>query len=188
MDYVEVLSTWAMRHGVAAPQYKQTYKMTDCVFLNRKYSVDTMGRYGLQEAAQRAYEHSGVFGNVRQVGFVPDVFVLDEVLMDFARFYPDTAPLAMKDALSKYPEAQITIFAPYNDTQVEQIQSNCAYTVYSTVHPTDEALWARIEWYTLSRMQTWTKYDTHIHLYSNDQYGQKIKDFLEGHGLVVTLE
>jgi hypothetical protein len=190
MNYVEVLSMWCMRHGVTTPSYEQTYKCTECTFCNKTYTVDTMGRNGLQEAAHKAYVYSGTFGNIRQVGFAPAVYVLDEVIMDIGRFYPDTLTLAIRDATTKYPEAPISILAPYNHTQLDTLDPtiSCNYTVYSTVDTTEEALWVRIEWYIVSRMKTWVKYDTQVHIYSNEEYGGKIKEFLEVHGIMWTLE
>jgi len=183
MDYVEVLAAWCVRHGVALPTYEHV-DGTRCVFLGGEYSVENSGRQGLQDAAQEAYEGSGVFGKVVQVGFVPAVRRDHEVIVDLAH----GSPGALNDALLTSPASvQVSVFAPYNNT-VEYPRNNYSYTIYDTVHPGDEAFWARIEWYLQARTPMWQRHDTLVHIYTSVPYGNHIKNLLNAAGVRVALE
>lgn len=185
MDYVEVLAAWCVRHGVALPTYEQVGRGgTRCVFLGKEYDVEIGGRQGWQDAAQEAYEGSGVFGKVVQVGFVPCVRRDHEVIVDLAH----GSPGALNDALLASPASvQVSVFAPYNNT-VEYPTSDYNYTIYSTVHPGDEAFWARIEWYLQARTPMWQRHDTLVHVYTSVPYGNHIKSLLNDAGVRVALE
>jgi hypothetical protein len=188
MDYVEVLAAWCVRHGVALPTYEQV-EGTRCVFLGKEYDVEIGGRQGMQDAAQDAYEGSGVFGKVVQVGFVPNVRRDQEVIVDLAHGPPG----ALNDALLASPASvQVSVFAPYNNTvaypHTVPPTSDYNYTIYSTVHPGDEAFWARIEWYLQARTPVWQRYDTLVHVYTSVPYGNYIKSLLNDAGVRVALE
>lgn len=183
MDYVEVLAAWCVRHGVALPTYEQV-EGTRCMFLDKEYCVGIGGRQGLQDAAQEAYEGSGVFGKIVQVGFVPAVRRDHEVIVDLAH----GSPSALVDALRASPASvQVSVFSPYNNI-VEFPNNEYNYTVYSTVHPGDEAFWARIEWYLQARTPVWQRHDTLVHVYTSVPYGNHIKSLLNDAGVCVALE
>lgn len=182
MDYVQVLAAWCVRHGVALPTYKQT-DHTRCTFLGKEYGVGGVGRQGMQDAAQEAYESSGVFGKVVQVGFVPSVRRDHEILVDLEH----GSPGALLDALQASPkDVQVSVFAPYNNI-VEFPSNEYSHTIYGTVHPGDEAFWARIEWYLQARTPMWQRYDTLVHVYTDVPYGDHIKSLLNAAGVRVAL-
>ena len=182
MDYVQVLAAWCVRHGVALPTYVQD-DGTRCVFLGKVYGVEIGGRQGMQDAAQEAYESSGVFGKVVQVGFVPAVRRDLEVLVDLEHGSPGD----LLDALRASPkDVQVSVFVPYNNI-VEFPSNEHSYTIYSTVHPGDEAFWARIEWYLQARTPMWQRHDTLVRVYTSFPYGEHIKSLLNAAGVRVAL-
>ena len=184
MDYVQVLAAWCVRHGVALPTYVRQEGDMRCTFLGKEYNVGGVpGRQAFQDAAQEAYESSGVFGKVVQIGFVPAVRRDHEVLVDLEH----GSPGALLDALQASPkDVQVSMFAPYNNI-VEFPSNEYSCTIYCTVHPGDEAFWARIEWYLHARTPMWQRYDTLVHVYTDVPYGEHIKSLLNAAGVRVAL-
>ena len=176
MDYVEVLANWCVRRGVSIPTYTFSVQGTTCLFMNKEYTVKIRGRQGAQDAAQEAYEHSGVFGKVTQSGFVPEVRRDREVIIDTEY----GSPGALVDALrSSPPNVQVSVFTTYNSTFEFPKSPGYSYTTYTTIHPGDEAYVARIEWYIQTRLPVWRRYDTEVHVYSNTPMGEHIKNTLD---------
>lgn len=187
MDYVQVLTNWCVRRGVPLPSYKEIDKHTYVTFLEKTYSVHLSGDIGMQCAAQEAYEGSGVFGKVTQVGFVPIVRRDKEFLVDLAFGAPGCLLAAVREAPI---DVQVTAFAPYgytvnHPTHTDEQPYN--YTVYTTVHPGDDAYWARVDWYIQMRSATWQRDDTTIYIYSSGVHGDQLRANLEAYGISVVL-
>lgn len=187
MDYVEVLANWCVRRGVAVPTYEEVGALTYVKFLGKHYSASPLGRLGMQCAAQEAYEHSGMFGKVIQTGFVPFPRRDREFLVDLAHGRPG----CLLGALNEAPmNVQVTAFAPYGDTTSypqDNVDTPYSYTIYSTVHPGDEAFWARVDWYIQMRIPTWLNNGTTIYVYSDMLGGDYLRGALEGVGIPVVL-
>lgn len=187
MNYVEVLANWCVRRGVALPTYREVGEMTYVSFLGKDYAASPKGRIGMQCAAQEAYESSGVFGKVTQSGFVPLPRHDQEYLVDLAH----GAPGCLLAALNKAPmNVQVTAFAPYADTTAyppDNYSTPYSYTVYETVHPGDEAFWARVDWYIQMRLPTWMRDGTTVYIYSDILGGDYLRVGLEAFGVSVVL-
>lgn len=179
MDYVEALAHWCVCHGVHLPTYRVVGTMTVCTFQGKEYHATPTNRLGEQCAAQEAYETSGVFGAVYQAGFVPRVRRDKEVLVDLAHAFHGVQNKVLSDA---QPNVQLSFFAPFNDTTSFPPlpeHSDYGYTVYTTVHPTDDAFDARISWYIHLRAPAWRKHNTTVHVYSGGASAHAIKQMIE---------
>jgi hypothetical protein len=183
MDYVEALATWCVRRGLDLPTYRDAPGLTVCSFFGKDYQVLIRGRQGQQDAAQEAYEKSGIFGKIIQSGFVPVVRRDKEIIVDLLHGPPSAATDAL---LAISPNVQVSMFAPFNDTTTIP-DTEGSYTIYSTVHPGEEAFWARLEWYVQLRLPTWQRYDTEVHIYTSVRYGEYVKELLELAGVRVVL-
>lgn len=187
MDYVEVLANWCVRRGVTLPVYTEVGNKTQVSFLGKDYSATPRGRIGMHCAAQEAYEGSGVFGKVVQCGFVPLVRRDKEFIVDLAHGAPGCLLAAVREAPI---DVQVTAFASYAyiiDHPNHTVDQPYNYTIYDTVHPGEEAFWARVDWYIQMRIPTWERDNTTVYVYSNVQCGDAIRGALEASGINVVL-
>lgn len=129
-----------------------------------------VGRYGRQDAAHLAYLRSGVFGPLRHIGFVPNVARTDEVIIDAASMYPNALQALHHAFETTPPGTQISIFVPYNDTVFAdrpEPPDGYSYTLYDTVHPSNDALRARLNWYVATHQERWAQYGQRVLLYAS---------------------
>lgn len=187
MDYVEVLANWCLRRGVPLPSYKEGGNRVCVSFFNEEYSATPTGPVGMQCAAQEAYEHSGVFGKVVQVGFVPLARRDKEFLVDLAHGAPGCLLAAVREAPM---DVQVSAFAPFNYTvehPTHTDQQPYSYTIYETIHPGEETYWARIHWYLQMRIPTWVRDGTTVYIYSSIKGGNYLRETLETVGVSVVV-
>jgi hypothetical protein len=181
MDHLAVMTTWAMRRGLPVPSITVTDYSVSVSFLGKDYLEEGTTTEAIQRACSFAYQQSGVFGKVTQIGFLLNPLHDIVAIMDAETFGSPNRVWSLTD----YAGYHVAVFAGPADMPVRTDEA--PYTVYTTVHPGKECYAQRIAWYIYDHIEVWKEHKTRVDLYLPEDVGGWIGTLLEGEGVEHTL-